>query len=188
MSEARAAAPPPLANAASALLSPELTWVANDGYKGWQVKLGEALALRSDIQARVHQLKGRLATSAQVQEGETAPEDPDALLREFDALVDQWVDLVRRINRTNLATQLSDGMTVTDALALRDALTEKYKTLRSVADSASEQTHRYSRAEIRILPAVDVGALRVRVGEIAQQRRELDVLIQETNWRTDLLD
>jgi hypothetical protein len=43
------------------------------------VKLGEALALRSDVQTRIHQLKGRLAASAQVQEGEKTPEDANAL-------------------------------------------------------------------------------------------------------------
>jgi hypothetical protein len=152
------------------------------------MKLGEALALRSDVQTRIHQLKTRLAANAQVQEGETTPEDPAALMQEFDALIDQWVDLVRKINRTNMATRLPDGSTVTDALAFRDALTEKYRTLRSLADSASEQKQRYGRAEIRILPAVDVAALRSRVGEVAQQRRELDVLVQELNWSTDLVD
>src|SRR5438046_21149 len=127
------------------------------------MKLGEALTLRSDIQTRIQQLKPRLVASAKMQEGESVPEDPQALLTEFDALVDQLTELVRKINHTNLATTLPDGTTLTDALALRDALTLRHEFFRGLADAASERNDRYSRTEIRMLAAVDVPALRQRV-------------------------
>lgn len=152
------------------------------------MKIGEALTLRSDIQTRIHQLKGRLTTSAKMQEGQRPPEDPEALLKEFEALLDEWTELVQRINRTNLATRLPDGTSLTDALAHRDALTARHQTLRTVADTAGERNDRFRSAEIRMLPALDVAALRQRVTEVARERRELDVMIQEVNWNTELLD
>lgn len=47
------------------------------------MKLGEALTLRGDLQARVSELRNRLKESARVQEGEKPHEDPSALLKEF---------------------------------------------------------------------------------------------------------
>ena len=57
-----------------------------------------------------------------------------------------------------------------------------------MADVAGERQQRYGRAEIRILPTVDVGALRRQADELARERRELDTAIQETNWTTELAD
>src|SRR5919204_597626 len=75
------------------------------------MKLGEALTLRSQLQTRIEQLRGRLRASALVQEGEQPPEDPASLLAEFDDLATQLERLVTQINHTNLATKLPDGTT-----------------------------------------------------------------------------
>ena len=42
--------------------------------------LGEALTVRADLQKRLGELRARMVASAKVQEGETPPEQPDALL------------------------------------------------------------------------------------------------------------
>src|ERR671921_1040813 len=98
-------------------------------------------------------------------------------------------DLQRRINRTNLSATLADGeTTLTDALARRDGLTLRYGTLKTLVSTASDRLPRYGRAEIRILPAVEVGPLRRTMDELARQRRELDTSIQEANWAIDLTE
>ncbi len=152
------------------------------------MKLGEALTLRADLQTRIEQLRGRMMASALVQEGEKPPEDPDALLSEFADLADRLEELVRRINRTNIVTREASGQTLTVALARRDSLALRHSVLRQVADAAAERQQRYSRAEIRMLPAVDVTELRRQADELARERRELDASIQETNWLTGLID
>jgi hypothetical protein len=152
------------------------------------MKLGEALTLRSQLQTRIEQLRGRLKASALVQEGEQPPEDPASLLAEFDGLATQLERLVTQINHTNLATKLPDGTTLTDALARRDALGLRQTVIRQVADVAGERQQRYGRAEIRILATVDVSALRRQADDLARERRELDGQIQETNWSSDLLE
>ena len=152
------------------------------------MKLGEALTLRKDAGNRLQRLKERLLISVQVQEGQSPPEDPARLLGELDSLLGEWSDLVARINRTNLATALGDGRTLTDALARRDALAWRQKTLREIADRASQQTPRHLRSELRMLASVDVAALRAEADRVARERRELDTAIQEANWLTDLAD
>ena len=86
------------------------------------MKLAEALALRADAQKRLAQLKGRAVASARYQEGEPPAEDAATLLARARAVVDEIEDLVRRINRTNAATEIEPGLTLTDAIARRDAL------------------------------------------------------------------
>lgn len=152
------------------------------------MKLGEALTLRSDIQNRIQRVRGRLLASALVQEGENPPEDPDALLSELDGLVVDLEGIVARINRTNLATTLPDGRTLTDALARRDAMTLRQAALRETADKGSEKSPRYLKSEMRVLSTVDVRALRAEADRLAKELRELDTAIQETNWQTDLVD
>ena len=152
------------------------------------MKLGEALTRRSDLQTRAAALRTRLAQSARVQEGDQPPEDPVALLTEFDAVADELEKLVGQINRTNLTVRLAGGRTLTEALARRDSLTLRHQTLRLLAEAAAEKHDRYSRSEIRIESTVPVGEIRQRADDLARERRELDVAIQEANWGNDLLD
>ena len=86
------------------------------------MKLAEALIKRADSQKRIEQLRQRLVRSAKVQEGETPPEQPQALIAELDATVNELTDLIKRINKTNSLTTLEEGMTLSDALAQRDTL------------------------------------------------------------------
>jgi hypothetical protein len=150
------------------------------------MKLGEALARRSDLQTRVVELRSRLTQSALVQEGEKPHEDPAALLAEFDALADELEQLVARINRSNLSVRLADGRTLTAALARRDSLTLRHQTFRALAEAATEKHARYSRSEIRVLSTVPVSEIRQRADDLARERRELDVAIQEANWVHEL--
>lgn len=151
-----------------------------------EMKLAEALIVRGDTQKRLAQLQDRLKRSAWVQEGETPHEDPAKLRQQVVALIKQLQDLIYQINQANMTTRLGSGMTLTEALALRDALTLHQNILRSVADAASERVDRIGRAEIRRVPTIDVAQLRDEIDQLAKQRREIDTAIQAANWETDL--
>jgi hypothetical protein len=152
------------------------------------MKLAEALVLRADLQKRLAQLRQRLQQSALVQEGEQPPENPQELLVEMDQLLNQLEELIVRINRTNLQTSMADGTILTDALARRDVLSQRYSIISGLADTAAARIERYGRAEIRKIATVDVAALRRQLDDIARQRRELDTAIQATNWTIDLVE
>jgi hypothetical protein len=152
------------------------------------MKLAEALVLRADVQKRINQMQQRLRQSALVQEGEQPPEDPQALLTELAELLAQLVRLIQQINRTNMGTQMTDGVSLTDALARRDVLDQEISIVDSLADTAANRIERYGRSEIRKMATVDVATLRRRMSELAQTRRELDTAIQSTNWSTDLVE
>lgn len=151
------------------------------------MKVGEALTLRSQLQSRFQLLLERLKASALVQEGGKPPEDPNELLKELEGVAKELETLVAQINKTNLATSLGDGSTLTDALARREYLGRLQGALHQVAETASAGQARYTKSEIRLLRVVDVGDLRRRADDLAKERRELDARIQEANWQTELV-
>jgi hypothetical protein len=151
------------------------------------MKLAEALVLRADHQKRLEQLKQRLLRSAKVQEGDRPPEDPAALLAEVEGVAAELQQLIRRINRTNASTPLGAG-TLSDALAERDVLALRRTVLADLAQAASVQQDRYSKSEVKFKSTVDVAAVQKQADDLAKQYRELDVRIQEANWRVDLLE
>ena len=154
------------------------------------MKLAEALALRADAARRAEQLRARIVASARYQEGETPAEDAAALLAEAGEVLGELESLMRRINRTNAATPV-DGGTLTDALARRDVLRLQHSVVTSAADAAAgegQRGFRQLRSELKMIPALPVAQLRSQADDLARRLREVDTLIQRTNWEVDLLD
>lgn len=148
--------------------------------------LAEALNERADAQRRLSDLKQRIGDNARVQEDEDPAEDPQALLDQALAVNERIRALIVAVNVTNTATMLSDGTTVTEALARRDALSQRMRLITDVANRATVKLTRWGRAEIREVATLDVGALRAEVDRLAAQRRELDAELQRVNWTTEL--
>lgn len=154
------------------------------------VKLAEALALRADAVRRAEQLRVRIAASARYQEGEAPAEDAAALLTEAGEVFGELESLIRRINRTNAATPVGGG-TLTDALARRDVLRLRHSLVTAAAGAAAGEGQRglrQLRSELRLIPALPVAELRHEADDLARELRDVDTLIQRTNWEVDLLD
>lgn len=149
------------------------------------MKLAEALINRADAQKRLAQLRERLNRSARVQEGDAPPEDPQALLQEYNRTVDTLTDFVQRINRTNATTPFGAG-TLTDALAERDALALRRAALTALIEAAAPNQFRIVRSEIKSIATVSVAALQKQADDLARQYRELDAAIQQANWTVEL--
>jgi hypothetical protein len=155
------------------------------------MKLAEALINRADMTKRVTQLRERLVRYARVQEGDAPAEAPEALLSEFRRVNAEFTRLVQRINRTNAQTAFTEGVTLTDALAQRDALKLEHATLIAIVTQAAAlgaQDWRYGRSEIKYTATVDVAALQAEADNVAQRLRELDIAIQAMNWQIDVVE
>ncbi|MBK8137620.1 MAG: DIP1984 family protein [Chloroflexi bacterium] len=152
------------------------------------MKLAEALVQRADIKKRLTEIQTRLAQNARVQDGETPHENPETILRELAEALSAYRTLIQRINRTNAATQLSDGRTITDAIAERDVLLIEQRTLDALIKAASQVDFRYSRTEIKLVATVNVAEQRRTLDAVAKTLRELDLAIQRINWEVDVLE
>ncbi|GAA4259403.1 DIP1984 family protein [Dactylosporangium darangshiense] len=155
------------------------------------MKLAEGLTLRADAVRRAEQLRARVTANARYQEGEPPAEDAAALLAEAGAVLGELESLIRRINRTNAATQV-DGVTLTDLLARRDVLRLRHSVVTDAAGAAagdkSRGAYRQLRSELKMVSALPVAQLRAEADDLARQLREVDTVIQRTNWQVDLLD
>lgn len=150
------------------------------------MKLAQALIERADLQRRMAQLTSRMQQNAKYQEGELPSENPNDLLEQYHQLADLWENLVVSINLRNSQITLPNGLSMTAALAQRDRLKAQHAVLIKLADCALPEQSRYSHSEIKLLPAVDIKAIRQQTDQIAKLCRQLDMLIQEANWLNDL--
>jgi len=152
------------------------------------MKLAEALILRADYKKRAAQLRQRIVSNAKVQEGEAPAENPQLLLEEFERVAEGTLDLIKRINKTNINTPFDANRTLTDALAERDVLAARRKVYADLVEAASALQDRYSRSEIKFASTVSVKEIQKQVDALAKAYRELDTAIQGLNWSTDLVD
>jgi hypothetical protein len=103
-------------------------------------------------------------------------------------LTGELTTLIQRINRTNAATELEPGRTLSDALAVRDMLGWQHSAHRDLAQTATITQTRYSKSEVRFESTVDIAAIQQQADRLAQEYRELDTRIQAANWLIDLLE
>ncbi len=151
------------------------------------MKIAEALALRSDLQKRLEQLKQRLVKNARIQEGDIPAENPAELESELEEVAQQLTAMIQRINRTNASTRFGT-QTLADALAVRDVLKMRYNAFRELATAASTAQGRTTRSEIKFISTVSVAATQRKADDLAREYRELDTRIQEADWLTLLQD
>ena len=132
-----------------------------------------------------------MAGFALYQEGEEPAENAQELLNQAQGIAARLEELIKVINRTNSATEIETGVTLTDALAERDVLKLRHSLLVAVADAASNsgsQSRRQIRSELRYIPAVPVADLRSESDAVAKRLREIDTKIQRMNWEVDLVE
>ena len=151
------------------------------------MKLAEALQERADLNRRIEQLRYRLNNNVLVQEGEKPLEDPAALLEELESSFTRLEWLIARINLTNCAVKV-EGRSLTELIARRDVLSLRAEAYRRLVEEASQNTHRATRTEIKILSAVDVPALQRQADHASRELRLLDNTLQATNWTADLME
>lgn len=151
------------------------------------MKLAEALSRRSALEEKINELKTRLADNVKVQEGDEPFEDPKALIGDLDRILNEFRQIVYRINLTNTRT-IADGRSLTDMLAERDMLKKKTRILSDTLSSLTDRGSRYSRNEIKYVATVDPADLRRLFDDASSKLRKLDLRIQSIGWEADLIE
>src|SRR6266480_4448955 len=93
---------------------------------GTPMKVAEGLILRADLQKKLASLRDRVTQYVTVQHGEKPAENPNDLLKQAAGVIRELQELVFRINRANLDSTTSDGRSLTELLARRDALVQQH--------------------------------------------------------------
>ena len=151
------------------------------------MKLAEALQERADLNRKIEELRRRLNNCILVQEGEEPAEDPAALLEELNGAVARLETLMAQINLTNCRTTVQ-GMTLTEMIARKDAMLLKISAYRDLVYTAGQNTQRARGTEIKVKSVLKASELQTEVDTLAREIRLLDNLLQETNWKTRLIE
>ena len=146
----------------------------------------EISQLRSLVLKRDYSRGDGTAAAAELA-GEKPLEDPAALLEELESSFTRLEWLIARINLTNCAVKV-EGRSLTELIARRDVLSLRADAYRRLVEEASQNTHRATRTEIKILSAVDVPALQRQADDASRELRLLDNTLQATNWTADLME
>lgn len=150
------------------------------------MKLAEALLLRAEYQQKIVNLQGRLAQNLKVQEGEQPHEDPEQLLQELLSLNDKLVELIKKVNLSNMQTPFDERRTLADALVEREILAKKRQILTTAVSNANQRDYRLTHAEVKLVVTVDIARLQKQIDQLSKEFRELDTAIQARNWTVDL--
>ncbi|MBB6428629.1 hypothetical protein HNQ40_000435 [Algisphaera agarilytica] len=94
--------------------------------------------------------------------------------------------LIAQINTANLANTLPDGRTITEAIAARDRLTQHHALLHTAISGSQREPDRYSMSEIKWIATLEVGKLQKQADDLSKKIRELNAMIQQTNWNVEL--
>ena len=152
------------------------------------MKLAEALLIRADQRKKMLSLRERIAQNAMAQEGDSPREDIAKLIAECFAVIAEQQALVLKIDVANAAAKLPDGRPLAAVLGQRDVLMQQHSVLKSAVDATHKEEDRYSPREIMWVPQIDVAATQKQMQDYSRKIRELNVQIQETNWRVELED
>ena len=152
------------------------------------MKLAEALLIRSDMQKKLAQTKGRICNNVKVQDGDTPSEDPNALMIEASQIISELSNLIERIHRTNAIAQTDKGQSMLTLLVERDTLEMRHKLLIEAIEAADTEADRYSHREIKWNIIVSVAGLQKQADDIAMKLRKINIVIQSNNWQIDLVE
>lgn len=155
------------------------------------MKLGEALALRADLQKRMNRVQALALENATVQEGDTPAVSAIALLDEYRQLAAEHEGIVRRINRTNIEARIALGdevMSLADAVVRRERLARTATVLRDVVGHATPRHSRFLRTEVKHVPTIDVAGVLAQADRLSKEHRDLDTSLQQANWAVELVE
>jgi hypothetical protein len=148
--------------------------------------LAEMLLLRGGMQKKLTSLRERIALNAVVQEGDAVHEDPEGLITEAFAVLEQLERLVFRINQANMQNHIADGRSLTEAIAHRDTLIQQHSLIGAAIAGTQREPDRWSGREIKWVAMLDVAQLHRRADDLAVEIRQLNASIQHTNWQVEL--
>ena len=150
------------------------------------MKLAELLNERKAVKTEIKKLRERLHLAARMQEGDAkSAESADELKETLIDLYGRFSSLVIIINRANMDNRIGE-ITIMELIAERDEAVAIAGMLHELAEAATPKPDRFSRNEIRYVPAIDISSVRKVADAYSKVAREIDNKIQAANWSIEV--
>ena len=151
------------------------------------MKLAEALQERAELNSRINSIRERLADNIIVQDGDMPAEDPNELRVQLENTIKRLAYIMYKINMTNCMTVVG-SQSLTEIIAEKDALKLSCVVYKASIRSAGSITYRVRSSDIRLVQTINTRDWQNHIDEISGRIRELDAILQKTNWTVDLIE
>ena len=154
------------------------------------MKIAQALNLRKALNDQLNKALKEASSGAYSQDRLTEETigssiDPNEKVKLFLSISDKLQSLIAQINYTNSVTKINyngASITLTSARVMRDVYAETSKKLNELPIQAVRSSSTITMYNLLNVPVISASA-----NSYARISRELDDLIQQTNWQIDLL-
>jgi hypothetical protein len=153
------------------------------------MKLAEALIERVELQRKNSELVDEIMDNVHLPDCDEPTIVPEELIRRYDANMTRLNELVRRINKTNCFTEMSNGRTLVDAIAKRDCLISRIAEYSYSCFLLAPFLLRSEKKEkVKYVRHADLKTLKRKLSHLSQELRKLDTAIQAKNRSVELLE
>ena len=150
------------------------------------MKLGEALLKRDEYIKREDNLKKRLKSNVVLKDDNENNENPNDLIKEYIEVNNELSDLIIKISNKEHNTKLTIGITIADAINIRDKLYREMEIYKTVLKELNSKDYRIAKNEVKMKVLVNVKDIQTEVDKLTKAYNDIDVMIQSTNWNVDL--
>ena len=147
------------------------------------MKLGEALLKRDEYIKREENLKKRLKSNVVLKDDN---ENPNDLIKEYIEVNNKLSDLIIKISNKEHNTKLGIGITISDAINIRDKLYREMEIHKTVLKELNSKDYRNAKNEVKMKVLVNVKDIQTEVDKLTKAYNDMDVIIQSANWNVDL--
>ncbi|OEJ15306.1 hypothetical protein BFL38_13465 [Brachyspira hampsonii] len=150
------------------------------------MKLGEALLKKDEYIKKIDNLKKRVKNNVVVKEDNENNEDPNDLIKEYIETNNELSDLIVKISNKEHTTKLEIGVSISEAIDIRDKLSREMDIYKSVLKEVNSKDFRTAKNEVKMTVLVNVKEMQKEFDKLSKAFNDIDIMIQSANWNTDL--
>lgn len=150
------------------------------------MKLGEALLKKEACIKRLENLKERAKNNVRVQENDEPDENAHYLIKDYIETNNELYDIIRKINAKNHEIKLEIGISMAEALSIRDKLLREMQIYKDILEEVYNKNYRTSKNEIKMITLVNVKDMQKEIDKLSKAYSEIDIMIQAANWNIDM--
>ncbi len=150
------------------------------------MKLGEAILKRDEYIKKQDELKKRVKSNVAVKDDNENNENPDELIKKYIEINNELSDLILKIDNKEHETKLHIGISISDAVKIRDKLYREMEIYKTVLKELNSKDYRNAKNEVKMKVLVNVKDIQAEADKLSKAYSDIDVIIQSSNWNVDL--
>lgn len=150
------------------------------------MKLGEALLKKDEYIKKIDNLKKRVKNNILINEDNENNEEPNDLIKEYIKVNNELSDLIMKINNKEHSAKLEIGVSISEAINIRDKLSREIDIYKTILKEVNSKSYREAKNENKMTVLINVKEIQNEFDKLSKAYNDIDIMIQSSNWNTDL--